>query len=251
MLSILGDIGAAQLAALAFTIFAAAILRAFSGFGFALAALPVMSLFFSPGTAVSIIALLTLFVSIRTLKDYWGTVPLPPIAMMIALMGVGTMIGAYMLHKIPVSAFQLATGLVVMAASILLTRVKPKETKLGGMPALGTGLLSGLLNGAIAMPGPPVIIYAMAVFKEPRKSRGFMMTIFLFSAAFAVFGYSIEGHLKEPELLLFLVALPAMIAGDKLGFYLFEKHGSAVYRKVAMGALFAIGASVTLKAVLS
>lgn len=248
MFEVLESLGVVHLTILAFTIFFAAILRAFSGFGFALAALPIMSLFLTPSTSVSIIALLTLFVSVRTIKEYWGTVPIKPFIPLLVLKGAGTLIGAYLLHKIPLNAFQVATGVVVMTASFLLTRMKPFDAKPGGFPAVVVGSLSGLLNGAVAMPGPPVIIYAMSAFKEPAKSRGFMMTIFLFSAIFAVIGYTMEGHLGTNEIWLFLIILPAMLAGDKLGFYLFKKYGNAVYRKVAIGALFAIGASVTLKA---
>jgi uncharacterized membrane protein YfcA len=251
MLEHLTSIDTFHLLVLVLTIFLAAILRAFAGFGFALAALPVMSLFFTPGTSVSVVALLTLLVSMRTVKDYWGTVPLGPVTGLIGLMGIGTFIGAYLLHYIPAGSFQLATGVMVMFSSLVLTKLKPTGVKFGGGLAWLVGLVSGTLNGAIAMPGPPIILYAMAAFDDARKSRGFMMTVFLFSAIFAVTSYTVAGHLNRSEVLLFLVGLPAMLLGDKIGFSLFEKYGSTFYRKVALAALFAIGASVTTKALVS
>lgn len=41
-----------------------------------------------------------------------------------------------------------------------------------------------------------------------------------------------------------------MLVGDKTGAWLFEKHGTAAYRKVAIAALFAIGMSVAAAALL-
>ena len=42
-----------------------------------------------------------------------------------------------------------------------------------------TGLLSGLLNGAFAIPGPPIIIYVMATERDPMRSRSMMISALL------------------------------------------------------------------------
>lgn len=232
------------------TVFAAALLRAFTGFGFALAALPVLSLFLAPGASVSIVAMLTLLISLPTLKSYWNVVPFRPIAGMISLSAVGTLGGVYILLFISPDMFRLAIGITVMVACLLLSRFKPSERAISGPLAWIVGLSSGLMNGAIAIPGPPVIVYAMAVFPDPAKSRAFLMLFFLFSAAFAVSGFAYEGLIGWQELTMLPMALPAMIVGDKLGFWLFKHHGSNAYRSIAIAALFAIGASVTASAIL-
>lgn len=249
METFLSEIPLWHIAGMLLAIFLAAILRAFTGFGFALAALPVLSLFLSPGTSVSLIAMLTLLISLPTLKSYWGVVPFPPIISMLLLSAVGTLGGVYILLLISPDMFRLAIGVTVMAACALLSRFKPKERKLGGLTGWLVGLFSGLMNGAIAIPGPPVIVYAMAVFPEPVKSRAFLMVFFLFSAIFAVLGFTWEGIIGFQELMLLGLALPAMIGGDKLGFWLFRHYGNAAYRRIAIAALFTIGASVTLRTV--
>lgn len=248
VLDIFTDLTTWQILGLLLAIFAAALLRAFTGFGFALAALPVLSLFLSPGTSVSIIAMLTFLISLPTLKSYWGVVPFPPIAGMLVLSALGTLAGVYILLLISPDTFRIAIGITVMVACALLARFHPKERKIGGPVAWFVGLLSGLMNGAIAIPGPPAIIYAMAVFPDPAKSRAFLMLFFLFSAAFAVTGFASKGLIGIQELALVLLALPIMVMGDKLGFWLFRNYGRGSYRKIALMALFAIGASVTVNA---
>lgn len=249
MFDLFSDIANWHIAGMLMAIFIAAILRAFTGFGFALAALPVLSMFLMPSTSVSIIASLTLLISLPTLKSYWGVVPFPPIAAMLVLSAIGTMGGVYILLLISPETFKLSIGITVMIACVLLSRFRPRAREIGGPLAWLVGVSSGLMNGAIAIPGPPVIVYAMAVFPEPVKSRAFLMLFFLFSAIFAVSGFAFEGIIRGQELILIALALPAMLAGDKLGFWLFKHYGSNAYRKIAISALFAIGASVTVKAI--
>jgi len=232
---------------MAAAIFAAAILRAFTGFGFALAALPVLSMFLEPTTNVSLVAMLTFLVSLPTIKSYWGHIELKPIMTMLILSAFGTLGGVYILALISADMFQLLIGVTVMGACVVLAFYKPKETSVpGGPKAWLTGLASGLMNGAIAIPGPPAIIYALAVFPDPVKSRAFLMTFFLFSAVFAIVGFTAEGFIQLRELILLTLALPAMVAGDKVGFWLFEHYGKAAYRNVGLIALFVVGVTAVI-----
>ena len=55
-------------------ILCAAVMRAFTGFGFALMAVPLLSLFLLPTDAVVLVALLTLTTSLVTYRAWWGRV---------------------------------------------------------------------------------------------------------------------------------------------------------------------------------
>jgi hypothetical protein len=41
-----------------------------------------------------------------------------------------------------------------------------------------------------------------------------------------------------------------MFLGDKLGYYLFHRFGGALYRRVALVVLFAVGITITGRAVI-
>ncbi len=73
----------------------AAVLRAFTGFGFGLAAVPVFALLMSPEEAVVLSVSLTLAVSLLTVRTYWGQASLRPMAGMLLLALVGTVIGRW------------------------------------------------------------------------------------------------------------------------------------------------------------
>ncbi|WP_417452180.1 sulfite exporter TauE/SafE family protein [Kordiimonas sp.] len=250
METILSGIGGWAIFGMAAAIMVAAALRSFTGFGFALAALPVLSLFLAPTTAASMIVMLTLVISVQTFQSYRRDIPYRSMGPMIVLSALGTVGGTYLLLLFSPDTFRLLIGVTVMTACLLLAKFKPAPHREGGITGAGAGLASGLMNGALAIPGPPVIIYSMAVFEDPRVGRAFLMGFFLLSASFATVTYSLEGIITSRELLLTAIAFPAMLIGDKTGAWLFEKHGSAAYRKVAIAALFAIGMSVAAAALL-
>lgn len=224
----------------------AAVLRAFTGFGFALAAMPVFSLLMPPAEAVVLSASLTLAVNLITLKSYWGQFPLRPLVPMLLMAGLGTWVGAGMLGRFSPEQFRFWIGVAVIAASLGLAFYRPRRH--GHGPWLGgvTGAASGLLNGAFAIPGPPVIIYAMGTEPEPVRSRALLMSFFLGSAVLAIVTYASAGFVTVRSPWLFLLAFPAMSLGDKLGFWLFFRYGGTLYRRVALLVLFTIGVSIML-----
>lgn len=225
-------------------VLSAAVLRAFTGFGFALAAVPVFSLFMPPTQAVVLSSSLALAISLLTLRSYWGYYPLRAMLPLLGMLLVGTVCGVLLLGSLSPRDFRLLIGLAVIAACLALTFYRPRHRE--PRPGLGgiTGLASGLLNGAFAIPGPPVIIYAMATEPDPARSRALLMTFFLFSALLALCSYTVAGFVTPLSPWLFLLAFPAMYVGDKLGHFLFHRFGSAFYRRVALAVLFGVGLAI-------
>lgn len=246
----LASMGLVQLLTIMSVVVFAAVMRAFTGFGFALAAVPVFSLFMSPTQGVVLGAMLGLVVSLLSLRTYWGKYPTRPLFPMIVWVIIGTGLGTIMLTRITTNTFQLCIGVSVVMASLALAFYRPSRQKSGIALASGTGLASGLMNGAFAIPGPPIIIYAMATQPRPEQSRALLMTFFLFSGIAALVSYSAAGIVTARELWLCLLTFPAMFIGDKLGFYLFSRFGTKQYRNVALVVLLSLGAVITVRALL-
>jgi uncharacterized membrane protein YfcA len=242
------DIGVLQLFGIWAIVVFAAVMRAFTGFGFGLAAVPVFSLFMQPSQAVVLSVMLTLAVSLFTVRTFWGSYPLRPLAPIIVGAVIGTVLGTFILTRFSSGDFQLWIGLLVILASLVLTFYRPPHREVGVALSGVTGLASGLMNGAFAIPGPPVIIFAMATQPSPERSRALLMTFFLFSAFTALASYSVVGLVSGYSVWLFLLAFPAMYLGDKFGYYLFQRHGTALYRRVALVVLFTVGVVTTARA---
>ena len=247
---ILAHITPLQLLLVMLGVMGAAVLRAFTGFGFGLAAVPIFSLFLAPTQAVVLSSSLTFTISLLTVRTYWGGYPLRPMLPILAMALLGTVLGVLLLGSLSVPQFQLLIGIAVIAACLVLSRYHPRQRQAGLAVSGATGLASGLLNGAFAIPGPPVVIYAMVTESEPAASRAFLMTFFMFSALLALLSYGVAGFITPLSPWLFVLAFPAMFLGDKLGYYLFRRYGTGLYRRVALLVLLAVGLAITARSLL-
>ena len=207
-------------------------------------------MFLPPAEAVVLSSSLVLAISLLSLRSYWGVVSLREIAPLISMSWLGTMVGVAVLTGISVALFQLWVGLSVLFACIGITVSRPARPWNSRLLTWGTGLLSGLMNGALAIPGPPMIIYAMLTEFEPRRSRALLMTFFMISAFLALVSYAVAGMVNLQTLGYFALAFPMLYLGDKLGATLFLRFGDAFYRRAALFGLAAIGVTLTLRAVL-
>lgn len=250
-MEIIADVGPGRLLIIWLVVLLASVLRAFTGFGFALAAVPVFSLFIPPTESVVLIVLMTLTLSLLSLPTYRGVVAVRPLVPLLVMLLIGTALGAFLLPLISVAQFQLWAGLSVILAGVGLTFFQPSKRFDSPFPGWVAGLVAGLMNGALAIPGPPLIIYTMLVEREPRRGRAMLMTILLGCSLLALVAYVAAGFFQLQSVVYFLLSLPALYAGNTLGNRLFLRHGDALYRRIALLTLLAIGLVTSLRAVLS
>src|SRR5258707_4808488 len=87
------------------------------------------------------------------------------------------------------------------------------------------GLVSGLLNGLAAMPGPPVLIYYMFGPFDSVAARASLLTFFLITSILAMLSIALVGLIDKSVLTLSIVALPAMLIGNRIGTFAFRRGG--------------------------
>lgn len=242
------SLGWFQISALWLSLIFAALIRAFTGFGFSLAAMPALSLFMSPVEAVVLVAMLAVMVGLITLRKFWGVAPLKPIVPLVLFSLVGTVLGAMALELFSPSQFQLWIGVLVIAACGILRFFHPKPRDVGLFPRAATGLTSGLMNGAFSIPGPPMIVFALATEPDPARSRSLLMVFFLASSLLALASYAALGHVTRQSVNVFVIAAPAILIGDVIGHRLFVRFGDKLYRTIALIVLFGAGVTTILKA---
>lgn len=245
------EIGFYQMLAIWAALLLASLLRAFTGFGFALAAMPVLAVFVAPTEAVVVIASLTVLTSMMSAHKFLPDAPIPSLWPILLLSVAGTAMGAQLLQRMSAEQFQLWIGLGVIAACAALTFYHPAPRAPRWGVAAATGLMSGLMNGAFAIPGPPVIVLAMATQGEARRIRAMLLTYFMLAGAVALCVFALSGYVTFKSMCMFLLGMPAMLLGDQLGHRLFAKFGSRLFRRIALGLLYIVGISITLKVLLA
>lgn len=231
-------------------VFAATILRSFTGFGFALVAVPVLALFMPPAEVVVLSSAMAFTLSLLSVPSFSSVVNFQEMKPLLLMSLIGTALAACTVAWIPLDLFQLCVGVSVLIACVGIVLSRPeKPIRRKSLPWLA-GLLSGAMNGAIAIPGPPMIIYAMLTEFDPVRSRAMLMAFFLASSGFALLSYTAAGIVELQSVKYYLFTVPVLFVGDRLGHRLFDRYGRALYRKVAIFALAALGVSITLKALL-
>lgn len=186
-------------------------------------------------------ALLSLVLGFISLRSWWDVRRVRALAPLIVFALLGTMLGASFVTSIPASLFRAAAGLAVMFACIGLT-LRPPVSPIQGRPiSYAAGLLSGLMNGVLAMPGPPMILFALMTEPDPQRSRAMLMMFFSVSALLACSVYTATGIINGQTLSIAVMTIPALWVGDWLGSVLFSKFGTQRYHQVAILTLATMG----------
>lgn len=224
------------LLALSAATLAAGFLRGVTGFGFALAAVPLYSLSVPPLHAVVMAQMLQIAATPMDIRQNHRHVDRQALARLCAGALVFTPVGAYFAARLPPDVMRLAiAAAVLLGLAVLLSRVKVRD---GRGPAVIAGGLAGLLGGLAAMPGPPAVAYFLGRDAGKAASRASLLLFFSFTAVVALAALAIGSRSLSWEMLLgAALCFPAMVAGNRLGAALFRRLGEGHYRYAALGVL--------------
>jgi uncharacterized membrane protein YfcA len=237
LLETLGSLSPWAMVYAAIVVFLSAVLRGFAGFGFALAGVPLLSLILPPVevvpavAAIGIPAGLLLIGKIGRAADWRSTGHLTIGAI------VGLPPGVWALASLPSNVMRAIIGAIVLVAVFLLWRgFRFRRTP--PIPArIGMGFLSGLINGATTMGGPPVIIYYLAMPGAVAVGRASILAYFFFLSIATTASTWIAGLLTMKVVAWTALMLPCFFLGSWLGDRGFDKSGAETYRRVALVAL--------------
>ncbi|HEY4135287.1 MAG TPA: sulfite exporter TauE/SafE family protein [Alphaproteobacteria bacterium] len=211
---------------------ASGMLRGFSGYGFAVAAVPLLSLFMPPTAAVSIVLILQLFISTNNVKETVRLADWRTVKVLVAAAALTTPIGLLLLTRLPDDVTRLCIAAIVVGTVAVLAvgrRSDQAFTPSKGVTAL-YGVMSGLSNGLAGMSGPPVIAYFLATRVPKERARASMITVFTLSGVCALVPLLIAGEVTLDMAALALVAVPLVWLSTSLGRRLFLVSSEAVYR---------------------
>lgn len=235
-------------------VLAGGFMRGFTGFGFAMAAVPLLALVIAPARAVPFVILVQLMAGIWDWREarrraHWRSLP-----WLMAGALVGTPLGTLGLAAMSADWARLAIAGAVLLAVVLMARGF-KLAAMPGRPALaGTGLAAGLLNGVAAMPGPPVIVLYLAGAVTVEVGRASLLIFFSVNNAIGAVAAGVAGLIPPGTIVLALAALPLLLAAQWLGRRVFLRATPARYRQVALvflAVLVAITAARALYALLA
>jgi uncharacterized membrane protein YfcA len=228
--------------------FGAGILRGYTGFGFALAAVPALTLIIDPADMVPVVTLITLVGGLQLVIQVWRQADWSSVWLLLAGAALGLPFGVAMLRDLPADLMRVFIGLVVLIAVLLLWRGFTFNSAPSKARRLVLGMLSGLLNGSTSMGGPPVIIFFLASPGGAAVGRASLLVYFFLLSWVTLGAAAVGGLVTIHVLLLAVLLLPAMSLGNWVGAHLFTKSTASTYRRVALIVLAGVAAVAIARA---
>ncbi len=226
------------------TVFLAAIVRGYSGFGFSLLAITALSLLHAPATIIPSVFLLEIAASIHLLPGLWRDIHWRSLVPLVIGTGIGTPIGLTFLTSVPAAPMQIALGLFVFAVTCLLWIGFTLKTMPGNIVSSTAGLAAGVANGAFGIGGPPVVLFYFASPAGNIVGRATLVAYFLLTDFIGLAFLSRENLVTADVLLRTLTFLPALLAGVWLGARSFKNANPVIFRKWIL-ALLGLLATIT------
>jgi hypothetical protein len=229
------------------------LVKAVTGMGFPLVAIPVISVFVSVEDAVSVIALPNAVMNFslcwRTRAEAGQTRDLP----VLSIAGIlGAVLGTSLLVRMPEQFLMVGLALIVFA--YVGHSVRSPEASLSPATARiwspGVGLAAGVMQGAVGISGPLVAAWIHA-YRLPPNAFVFSVTLlFLLSGGTQLAVLLCNGMLAGTRLWIALAAIPLVLGSIPLGARLRDELDSERFDRAVLATLLLSGASLVVRAVL-
>ncbi len=229
-------------------VFAAGVVRGATGFGFSMIMIVLLTLFFPPAQVAPVILFWEVLASIGHLPFVYRQVHWKSLRWIGLGVALGTPLGVYCLVSLPVDAMRLLiNGVVLVLTGMLYCGLRPKNSP-SAAQTTGVGLLAGVINGASANGGPPIILFFLSSPLGAAVGRASLIAFFLFTDVLASLFYWQQGLIRlDTFLFAGIFALP-MFGGMWIGNRWFSRVDEVRFRKVVLALLMIIAVVGLLKA---
>lgn len=212
-----------------------------TGTGYVILGLPLLALVFDPKMLVVVMTIhsaflgLAILVQARQHAEWWRVWRL--------LIGgvIGLPIGVQLLSVIDVTVLRLVMGVVIIAFAVLLMFTAGWKVRHERTAHLTVGLSSGVLNGLIAMSGPPVVLFLTNQAVDKGRLRASMTLFFFLQNLVTIPLFAAKGLLGMPELKLSAMLFPALAVGTLSGLYLHRHIAEGWFRRVLLWIMLVAG----------
>ncbi|OOM79635.1 sulfite exporter TauE/SafE [Clostridium puniceum] len=224
------------------SILLAAFTQGITGFGFALIAVPLLSLFIPEIRNITpIIVIYSLLTNIIIGYKSRSFIDLKRIIPLIIFGIIATPIGTYLLLMFKVSTLKIIIGLVTSITALSMFKNFKINIKNQNIYYGIVGLLSGLLNGSTGLSGPPVVLFLTNQNTDKDVFRANLSFYGIATNIFAIIIFIVEGIINTSILNFTALYLPALMLGVFTGIKTSTKINESIFRKITIGLIALLG----------
>lgn len=222
-------------------VFAATLVRSTFGFGEALVAVPLLAFVIPVKAAVPLATLLSVTVAVLVLLQDWRKVHVRSAWQLILPTFAGIPIGLYVLAAGPAALVKVALAVVIIGFSSYCLFSRRRLHLRDDRSAWVFGLAAGVLGGAYAINGPPLVVFGTLRGWTPQHFRATLQGYFLPASAVALAGYWLAG-LWAPEVTrYYLLSLPVTVVAVWIGRVINHRMQLDVFIRYVHMGLIGIG----------
>lgn len=236
----MSSIALLPLAATTAIVFSGTLVRAVSGLGFSLVAVPLLSLIWAPAQAVAISVVFQTVSTIPIVARDYRLLNWRLLARVCAGGVIGMVPGLALLQWLPDAAMRVAlAAILLLSIGIIAVGRRLIRTMTPARLTL-VGVCAGVGQGMAGVSGPPLMAGLLAMPDlDPRTIRLTATTVFMILGAVSVTALGAHGALGALSLVEYAIAGIGMVGGHLAGERLFALAGAAGFRRYVLLVLVA------------
>ncbi len=224
------------------------LIMGFSGFGFAIVAISFLSFFWSIKETVPFILTYNMAINLILLIQLRSYIKIKRVMLQIIGFMPGALLGVFFLTNMSDPVLKFGVGAILISFSLWsVLNNKASITAERKSWSCLAGFLSGILGGAVYMPGPPVIIYNTWTHNNKFIFKVNLQVFFLLTNLYLLSWYICLGLFTSRILIMNLYFSPLILVGIGLGIYVFRMIQDRTFDKFICGLLFIMGTLLLLK----
>ncbi len=229
-------------------IFVASIIQGMTSFGSSLFALPLLLFFLDIKEIVPLLASYNLIMNSMIFKKIGKDADLKAIAPLLITAMIFTIIGSFLLTNLEAGPIKLTVGIILFitaVSNLFGLRVKFKKPENYYVPV---GIVSGALNGATGMSGPPVLLFLSNLDVPKKVFRSTLTSYFLVLNVMAIIMFVVQGVFNYGVLQLVLYYVVALVGGTWVGIQLGERFDERLFKKIVLVIMVAMSINLIINA---
>ena len=236
-----------------------AMVQTIAGFGSALVIMPMLTYFIGIQSAATVMAIAGAAVTVAVLYQNRQGLRWAEASYLLVGSCTGIPLGTFALKVLPAAPVMALLGGVLLAYAlfrILFGKhlIVKDETSRGGtswgarFTSIMVGLCAGLLGGAYATDGPPLVIYG-AVKGWPKESfRSILQAVFLVDGVLIIACHGAGGLVSGEVITYSAYGIPGMLAGLLAGVWLDRRINHALFHRILLALLIMLGIALIARA---
>ncbi|MGE0879329.1 MAG: sulfite exporter TauE/SafE family protein [Acidimicrobiia bacterium] len=220
--------------------FVGAFVQAVSGFGFALIAVPLLTLALSPRDAVVAQTIAGSVLSFAMAWQLRAHVDRPAVVRTLPAMFAGMPVGLVVGDLVGDRALRVAVGLAVLAATVTIAKGVKARHASSALDRMA-GLTSGVLSTSTGTNGPPLVVALSAREVDPNAFRATLTALFALANVVALPLFALNGNMTARAAAVALIGAVPMVAGRLAGEGVFRRLPVARFRHLVLLMLTAAG----------